>query len=59
MEQPRNSTEDRDFPGIMLLADPIDLPPGAGQDQLNLKSSEPGQASVRLGMLPVAFDAQS
>ena len=57
MEQARTKEREYDFPGIFLLTDPIDLPPGGAQDQLNLKSDEPGQANVRLGMLPVSFDS--
>lgn len=59
MERAQKRDRSDDFPGIVLLEDPIDIPPGAAQDQLNLQSSEPGQASVRLGMLPVSFDSSS
>lgn len=57
-ETPSTRFEVNDFPGLMLLEDPIDLPPGAAQDQVNLQSSQQGQAQVRLGMLPVSFDFQ-
>ena len=55
-EVPSTSIEANDFPGIMLLEDPIDLDPGQAQDQLNLKSDQKGQAQVRGGMLSVSFD---
>ncbi len=57
-ETPQTAIEFNDFPGIFLLEDPIDLDPGAGQDQLNVKSDLLGQLSVRNGMLPVVFDFQ-
>lgn len=57
-ESPDGSVEMNDFPGIFLLTDPIDLPPGGGQDQLNLKSDQGGTLQVRNGMLVVSFDYQ-
>lgn len=56
MEQPKKKVEANDFPGVFLLEDPIDLPPGAAQDQLNIKSDSSGAMSVRGGVLVVSFD---
>jgi hypothetical protein len=55
-EVPTTSIEANDFPGLMLLEDPIDLEPGQAQDQLNMKSDTKGQLASRNGMLPVSFD---
>ena len=55
-EQPNKKVEANDFPGVFLLQDPVDLPPGAAQDQLNLKSDSQGAATVRGGCLPVSFE---
>ena len=55
-EAPDAVREFKDFPGIKLLEDPIDLPPGMAQDQLNVKSDVEGQLSVRGGVLPISFD---
>ncbi len=57
-ETPQTAVEVNDFPGIFLLEDPIDLPPGAAQDQLNIKSDQAGTMQVRGGGLPVIFDYQ-
>jgi hypothetical protein len=57
-ETPQTKIEFNDFPGLFLLEDPIDLQPGAGQDQLNIKSDMEGSLTVRGGMLPVSFDYQ-
>lgn len=55
-ETPTAMLQVNDFPGLKLLEDPIDLPNGMSQDQLNAKSDIEGQLSVRNGMLPVSFD---
>jgi len=55
-DQAKNKKSYNDFGGLYLLSDPMDLPPGAAQDQVNIKSDEPGQMEVRGGMLPVSFD---
>lgn len=49
----------RDFPGIILQSDAHDIPPGAGQDQVNARSDMQGQLTPRDGMLPVTFDSSS
>ncbi len=53
------SVEMRDFPGIILQADAHDIPPGAGQDQVNVRSDIQGQLTVRDGMKLVSFDSTS
>jgi len=58
-EQPRKTLEMRDFPGISLQSDSHDLPPGTGQDQVNLKSDTAGQLTPRDGMRLVIFDSSS
>ncbi len=59
MEQGRKTQDIKDFSGLYLLEDPIDLPPGAAQDQVNAKSDQQGQLTVRGGYLPVSFDYQA
>ncbi len=56
MEKPAARDEAKDFPGIFLLNDPTDLPPGGAQDQVNMKSDQQGAMTVRGGVLPVSFD---
>jgi hypothetical protein len=46
----------RDWPGLITAADRKDLPPGAGQIQLNLHSNTPGELRVRRGLRPIRFD---
>lgn len=58
-EKPRKTHEMRDFTGLILQADAHDMPPGAGQDQVNAKSDTAGQLQVRDGMLLVSFDAST
>lgn len=58
-EQPRKILEFRDFPGINLQSDSHDLPPGTGQDQVNVKSDQAGQLTPRDGMKTVSFDSSS
>lgn len=55
-ETPTAVREINDFPGLKLLEDPIDMPNGTSQDQLNAKSDVEGQLGIRNGMLPVSFD---
>jgi hypothetical protein len=46
----------RDWPGLITAADRKDLPPGAGQIQVNMQSNTPGELRVRRGLRPVRFD---
>lgn len=57
-ETPATSIDINDFAGIFLLEDPVDLPAGGAQDQLNIKSDLLGTMQVRGGMLAVSFDYQ-
>lgn len=45
-----------DFSGLVLDADPVDIPTGAAQDQLNVQSSVPGELTVRQGYKVVQFE---
>ncbi len=44
------------FPGLILSADPNDIPGGAAREQVNAQSNIQGQLTVRLGYLEVSFD---
>ena len=48
----------RDFPGLVLNADPRELPPGAGQQQLNVTSQQIGRLESRRGVRVVTFDGE-
>jgi hypothetical protein len=45
-----------DFPGLILHADPQDLPPGAAREQINAMSSDVGRLDVRRGLTVVSFE---
>lgn len=45
-----------DFPGLILQADPHDIPAGAAREQINVVSSAPGRLPVRMGYLEVQFE---
>ena len=47
-----------DFPGLILNADPRDIPPGAGQQQVNASSEQAGVLQSRRGMRPVRFEGE-
>ena len=48
----------RDFPGLVLNADPREVPPGAGQQQVNAVSEQIGLLQSRRGLQAVAFDGE-
>jgi hypothetical protein len=52
------SAEARDFPGLVVAADPRDFRPGAARDQKNLTSDRPGQLTQRPGLVPVVFEGE-
>lgn len=57
MGQPaKKGVEIADFPGLIIDADPNDLPVGGAVDQVNVQSSRPGQLMVRAGWLEVTFE---
>lgn len=56
MKQPKSGSDMRDFPGLVLQSDAHDLPEGAGQDQVNIKSDEIGRLTVRLGVRQLSFE---
>lgn len=45
----------RDFPGLVLDQDPLDIAAGAGREQSNLVPFA-GQLNVRKGLTPVRFE---
>ncbi len=55
-ETPESQVQFSDFPGLFLLSDPVDLPPGASQDQVNIKSDLAGSMQVRGGCQVIQFD---
>ena len=48
----------RDFPGLVLNADPREVPPGAGQQQVNAVSEQIGLLQSRRGLQTVTFDGE-
>ena len=48
----------RDFPGLVLNADPREVPPGAGQEQVNAVSEQGGRLESRRGVRVVTFDGE-
>jgi hypothetical protein len=48
--------EIRDFPGYINNLDSMDLPPGAGQTQVNVTSQIQGKLTVRKGYQIVKFE---
>lgn len=42
------------WPGQFSDADPLTIPPGAAQDQINMMSLVPGELSCRKGLQPIA-----
>lgn len=49
--------EAKDFPGLMDNIDPRDIPPGAGEDQVNACCIVQGELQVRLGYREVSTDS--
>ena len=47
----------RDWPGLVTTSDRKDIPPGAGQIQLNCQSERQGELRVRRGLKRVLFDS--
>ena len=56
MEKPAARVAIRDWPGLVTTSDRKDIPPGAGQTQINLQSERPGEMRVRRGLKRVRFD---
>lgn len=48
----------RDFPGLVLNADPREVPSGAGQIQTNVTSEQIGLLQSRRGLRVVTFDGE-
>lgn len=57
MSEPEVSrVEFKDWPGLASNADPLDLKPGAAQEQDNCYSPRAGELRARTGLRPVTFD---
>jgi hypothetical protein len=48
----------RDFPGLVLNADPREVPAGAAQEQVNVVSVQIGHLASRKGLRVVTFDGE-
>lgn len=48
----------RDFPGLVLNADPREVPPGSGQVQVNVTSEQIGVLQSRRGLRVTTFDGE-
>lgn len=57
-EPTRLRVEMRDFPGLDVNADPMDIQAGAGREQVNLIPGS-GQMRVRRGLALVTFEAET
>lgn len=57
MPQADNGVQINDFAGLVRNADPGDVDDGAATDQTNCTSISPGELQVRLGLIPVSFEA--
>ena len=55
-DRPQAREEARDFAGMISNVDPLDLPPGAATEQVNLQCVKLGQMETRAGYLVVRFD---
>ena len=55
-ERPKSVVTATDFPGLILNADPTDLPPGAGRKQVNVTSAILAALEVRPGYRVVQFE---
>jgi hypothetical protein len=55
-DRPRTSVNIADFQGLVLAADPRDLPDGAAQNQVNARSERPGELTIRPGYRKVTFE---
>ena len=58
-QRAKSQVEIKDFPGLVLNADPHDLPPGAAADQVNAQSDVPGELTTRRGLRVVSFETVS
>ena len=56
MDVPRPTIIVLDFHGILLSADPINLPDGAALEQLNATSLKYGELIIRQGIKALSFD---
>jgi len=56
MEMPKSAVNLDDFPGLIDNTDPLNIPPGAAQVQINCASYKIGELIIRAGMRPIKFD---
>ena len=52
----RDAVEMQDFPGLIDNMDPLQIPPGAADQQVNACCIVMGELQVRLGYREVQFD---
>lgn len=57
MDQPKSKVAIKDFPGLYVGPDPIDIPTGAAVIQINVGSGKPGKIITRKGYCRVTFEA--
>jgi hypothetical protein len=55
MDRPKAQVTIRNWGGLITKMDRRDLPPGAGQIQVNAQSRTSGQLQIRRGLRPVRF----
>lgn len=55
-KNPNTVVEVEDWPGLVLSADPRDLPEGGAEEQTNACSLNFGQLTIRKGMRLVSFE---
>ena len=46
------------FIGLATFVDPVDLPPGGAQKQINVQGLRMGMLETRRGLRPIDFDAE-
>lgn len=56
MDEPRAEVVFRDFPGMVLAADPHDRKGGLAVDQVNFVSTDVGELQTRSGIRLVSFE---
>lgn len=57
-EPVKNVVQMRDFPGLVVNADPHDIPDGAAVIQVNVTSENPGMLQTRMGIRNCVFEGE-
>lgn len=55
-QPPSTSVQIEDFPGLQSGRDPLDIPEGAGEEQVNATCVVMGELQVRRGYRQVTFE---